>query len=211
MALSDLDPDRSTNRSGRQNVVFGDATRLQSLSAAGLSRASGGGRHLPEHRLGTQNLRHVHEHAPQVPVVVRTLDDASLMNAAKPGATVVVPEAIEGSLMLASQALVLAGVPIRRCSVWCKTSGRPLWPVARLFPRGRRRQRRRTRIAATVVGHAHARPDCVGRVLGDILRTHELKVIIVSVRRASGAVVDPSDDLPLLEGDTWSCPVVPKI
>jgi CPA2 family monovalent cation:H+ antiporter-2 len=59
-------------------------------------------------------LHLVQQHAPQVPVVVRTLDDSDLEKLRAAGATEVVPEALEGSLMLASQALALVGVPLRR-------------------------------------------------------------------------------------------------
>ena len=61
-----------------------------------------------------QVLANTRSHAPQVPVVVRTQDDAHLDKLRDAGATEVVPEAIEGSLMLASHALALVGVPMRR-------------------------------------------------------------------------------------------------
>jgi CPA2 family monovalent cation:H+ antiporter-2 len=54
------------------------------------------------------------EHAPQVPVVVRTQDDRDLNQFQAAGASEVVPETIEGSLMLATHALALAGVPMKR-------------------------------------------------------------------------------------------------
>ena len=47
-------------------------------------------------------------------MIVRTIDDADLERLRAAGATEVVPEAIEGSLMLASHALALVGVPMRR-------------------------------------------------------------------------------------------------
>ena len=56
----------------------------------------------------------VHEHAPRVPVIVRTIDDSDLEKLREAGAAEVVPEAVEGSLMLAAQALALVGVPMRR-------------------------------------------------------------------------------------------------
>ena len=59
-------------------------------------------------------LGHTRAHAPQVPVIVRTRDDLNLEVLQAAGATEVVPEAIEGSLMLASHALALVGVPMRR-------------------------------------------------------------------------------------------------
>jgi CPA2 family monovalent cation:H+ antiporter-2 len=49
-----------------------------------------------------------------VPVVVRTVDDADLERLRNAGATEVVPEAIEASLMLASHAMALVGVPMRK-------------------------------------------------------------------------------------------------
>ena len=45
---------------------------------------------------------------------MRTVDDADLEKLLAAGATEVIPEIVEGSLMLASHALVLMGVPMRR-------------------------------------------------------------------------------------------------
>jgi len=59
-------------------------------------------------------LAHIRQLAPNMPVVVRTLDDANLDMLRAAGATEVVPEAIEASLMLASHALALVGVPMRK-------------------------------------------------------------------------------------------------
>jgi CPA2 family monovalent cation:H+ antiporter-2 len=114
MAL-DLDPDRvrQANDAG-QNVVFGDAARLPSLMAAGLARASTVVVSYHDTPSAFKVLGHVREHAPQVPVIVRTIDERDLDRLRSAGATVVVPEALEGSLMLASHALALMGVPMRR-------------------------------------------------------------------------------------------------
>ena len=56
----------------------------------------------------------MHELAPTLPVIVRSHDDTDLDLLKKAGAAEVVPEALEGSLMLASHALVMMGVPLRR-------------------------------------------------------------------------------------------------
>jgi CPA2 family monovalent cation:H+ antiporter-2 len=63
----------------------------------------------------------------------------------------VVPEAIEGSLMLASHALALVGVPMRRVIRLVQDQrDAALRPAARLLPRRRRRHRRSaTRSACT--------------------------------------------------------------
>jgi CPA2 family monovalent cation:H+ antiporter-2 len=114
MAL-DLDPDRVRQAaSAGHNVAFGDSTRLQALMAAGLARASALVVTYLDEPAVFKVLARTQAHAPQVPVIVRTQDDHNLERLRAAGATEVVPEAIEGSLMLASHALALVGVPMRR-------------------------------------------------------------------------------------------------
>ena len=114
MAL-DLDPDRVRQAAAAgDSVVFGDAARVQALVAAGLGRASAVVVTYLEVASAMKVLAHTRAHAPQVPVIVRTQDDRDLESLQAAGATEVVPEAIEGSLMLASHALALVGVPMRR-------------------------------------------------------------------------------------------------
>ena len=111
----DLDPDRVRQAAAAgDSVVFGDAARLQALMAAGLARASAVVITYLETPGALKVLTHIRSHAPQVPVIVRTQDDHDLELLQDAGATEVVPEAIEGSLMLASHALALVGVPMRR-------------------------------------------------------------------------------------------------
>jgi CPA2 family monovalent cation:H+ antiporter-2 len=114
MAL-DLDPDRVRQAAAAgDSVVFGDAARLQALMAAGLARASAVVVTYKETHAALKVLANTKEHAPQVPVIVRTVDDHDIDKLIAAGASEVVPEAIEGSLMLASHALALVGVPMRR-------------------------------------------------------------------------------------------------
>ena len=114
MAL-DLDPDRVRQAAAAgDSVVFGDAARLQALMAAGLARASAVVVTYVEMQGALRVLDHTRSHAPHVPVIVRTRDDHDLEKLQAAGAAEVVPEAIEGSLMLASHALALVGVPMRR-------------------------------------------------------------------------------------------------
>jgi CPA2 family monovalent cation:H+ antiporter-2 len=51
---------------------------------------------------------------PNLAVIVRTQDDHDLDKLMQAGATEVVPEVFEGSLMLASHSLLLVGVPLNR-------------------------------------------------------------------------------------------------
>ena len=54
----------------------------------------------------------IREYYPILPVIVRTKDESSVDKLQNAGATDVVPEVQEGSLMLASHALVLLGIPL---------------------------------------------------------------------------------------------------
>jgi CPA2 family monovalent cation:H+ antiporter-2 len=114
MAL-DLDPDRvSRAQSHGEQVVYGDAARLQSLMAVGIERASAVVVTYLDNPSALRVLGLTKEHAPKVPVIVRTQDDLDLEKLQAAGATEVVPETIEGSLMLATHALALVGVPMKR-------------------------------------------------------------------------------------------------
>ncbi|MEO6353540.1 MAG: monovalent cation:proton antiporter-2 (CPA2) family protein [Burkholderiaceae bacterium] len=111
----DLDPElvRDAQGSG-SHVSYGDAARRESLMAAGIHRASVLVVTYSSTPSALKLLHCVHELAPDLPVIVRSYDDADLDKLRAAGATEVVPEAIEGSMMLASHALMLLGVPMNR-------------------------------------------------------------------------------------------------
>ena len=56
-------------------------------------------------------LKEARRSNPRVPILVRTRDDSLLTELKEAGATEVVPELLESSLMLASHALIMLGVP----------------------------------------------------------------------------------------------------
>lgn len=97
-----------------ENVIYGDAGRRSVLEAAGVARAKAVIISYAETR-GTMKVLHViQEKYPQLPVIVRTHDDSEMDVLRDAGAAEVVPEILEGSLMLASHALVTLGVPLNR-------------------------------------------------------------------------------------------------
>ncbi len=202
MAL-DLDPDRVRQAAAAgQSVVFGDAARLQSLMAAGLARAAAVVVSYPDTASALKILRLVREHAPKVPVVVRTIDDADLERLREAGATEVVPEAIEGSLMLASHALVLVGVPMRRVIQMARDARDARYGLLRGYFHGADddtvEELQQERLLSVTLPAAAA---CVGRKLGH-LALHAVGVRVVSVRLAAGQVRAADDELPLAAGDT---------
>ncbi|HYN53748.1 MAG TPA: monovalent cation:proton antiporter-2 (CPA2) family protein, partial [Methylotenera sp.] len=111
----DIDPSRVLEASAAgENVMFGDAARRVVLEAAGSARAKALIISYADNRAAMKILHIVQESYPQLPVIVRTVDDSNMEALREAGAAEVVPEILEGSLMLASHALMLLGVPLHR-------------------------------------------------------------------------------------------------
>src|SRR5947208_14704846 len=81
-------------------------------------------------------LHHAHASRPELPVVVRTVDDSELDKLLKAGAAEVVPELLEGSLMLASHSLLLSGVPLNRVLTRIRTIREERYNLFRGFYHG---------------------------------------------------------------------------
>jgi CPA2 family monovalent cation:H+ antiporter-2 len=111
----DLDPQRVREAAAAgESVVFGDAARREVLVAAGLMRANALVISYADTGSALKILDLVHQARPGLPVVVRTVDDQDIEQLKRAGAADVVAEIQEGSLMLASHALMLVGVPLNR-------------------------------------------------------------------------------------------------
>jgi monovalent cation:H+ antiporter-2, CPA2 family len=202
MAL-DLDPDRVRQATAAgQSVVFGDAARLQSLMAAGLARARAVVVSYHDTPSALRIVQLVQAHAPRVPVIVRTLDDTDLERLRAAGATEVVPEAIEGSLMLASHAMALVGVPMRRVLRVVQEQRNARYGLLRGYFHGADddtvddlNSRRLLSVTLPLASPLQGRGI-------DELALQALDVTVVSVRRAGGRVLPPGDALRLEGGDT---------
>ncbi len=97
-----------------ENVVFGDAAKREVLLAAGLMRAKTLVITYDDKHSALKILHHVQELRPDLPVIVRTTDETHVEALKQAGAAEVVAEVLEGSVMLASQAMLLSGVPLNR-------------------------------------------------------------------------------------------------
>jgi CPA2 family monovalent cation:H+ antiporter-2 len=111
----DLDPVRVRDaRDAGKPVVYGDVTRRDVLEAAGLHRAAAIAISFYDVSSALKILEVTRHVRPDMPVIVRTMDDADLERLKTAGATEVVPESLEGSLMMGSHLLLLLGVPVSR-------------------------------------------------------------------------------------------------
>ncbi len=199
----DLDPDRVRQAAAAgQSVVFGDAARLPALMAAGLARAAAVVVSYHDTPSALKILSLVREHAPRVPVIVRTIDDADLERLREAGATEVVPEAIEGSLMLAAQTLALVGVPMRRVIKITRDARDARYSLLRGYFHGAdddtNEELLQARLASVTLPLAGA---CLNQPLGN-LALHAVGVQVVAVRRANGRNAEVADALLLAGGDT---------
>ena len=97
-----------------ESVVYGDASRLEVLKAAGIDSAKGLIVTYADDRASEKVLTVVRSYNKDIPVIVRTMDESGIEKIRAAGANEVVPEVLEGSLMLASHALVIFDVPLSR-------------------------------------------------------------------------------------------------
>ena len=111
----DIDPTRVHEAAAAgEHVMYGDAGRRLVLEAAGGARAKALIISYSDMRASMKVVHVAQESYPELPVIVRTYDETHMDEFREAGATEVVPEVLEGSLMLASHALVLLGVPLNR-------------------------------------------------------------------------------------------------
>ena len=202
MAL-DLDPDRVRQAAAAgHSVVYGDASRLQALVAAGLVRASAVAVTYIDIQSSLKVLANTRSHAPHVPVVVRTQDDLHLDKLRAAGATEVVPEAIEGSLMLASHALALVGVPMRRVLRLVQDQRDARYDLLRGYFHGAdddtASERDQARMSTLTLPPG---AQTLGKPLGD-LALHAIGVNVLNLRHGNGRMSPPQDATVLAEGDT---------
>ena len=200
----DLDPDRVRDASaGGENVVYGDAGRKEALMAAGLMRASVVIVTISDTALAEKVLHHVQELRHDLPVVVRTFDERDMERLTRAGAAEVVPEALEASLMLASHALVLVGVPINRVLKRIRQTRSKRYSLLRGFYRGisdrdhDEDDEHHPRMHSVLLEPG---AGAIGKTL-DELDLENLGCEVSAIRRRGIRAVEPAPETRLLEGD----------
>jgi len=111
----DMDLNRVNDAaSAGELVMYGDASRRVVLKAAGIAKAKAIVITYADDRASSKVLHVIRDDYPDLPVIVRTADDSTIIQLQNDGASEVIPEVLEGSLMLASQTLLILGVPLKR-------------------------------------------------------------------------------------------------
>lgn len=198
----DLDPDRVREAAaGGESVVFGDAGRKEALMAAGLMRASVVIVTMADTGLAEKIMHHVQALRPELPVVVRTADERDMERLSKAGAAEVVPETLEASLMLASHALVLVGVPINRVLKRIRTIRAKRYSLLRGYYRGvtdrDEEESRQSRLHSVLLTPG-------ARAVGQTLAELDLARVgceVSAIRRRGIKAVEPAAETRLEAGD----------
>ncbi len=205
----DLDPERVQEaRIAGASVSYGDAARREALVAAGIHRAAVLVVTYANTPSALKVLSFCRELVPDLPVIVRSMDDTDFDQLETAGATEVVPETLEGSLMLASHALVMLGVPLRRVVHRVQAARDERYASLRAYFHGASDDV--TEDAEYVCPRLHSVTLADGaRVVGKALSTLDLdglKVEVATVRRGNmSLVVSPntvleSGDVVVLRG-----------
>ncbi|HEX9673367.1 MAG TPA: monovalent cation:proton antiporter-2 (CPA2) family protein [Burkholderiales bacterium] len=200
----DVDPQRIREAAvAGESVVFGDAARREVLVAAGLLRAKVLAITYSDTASALRILGHVRELRPELPVVVRTLDDSDIDRLKDAGAAEVVAEIMEGSLILASTALMLLGVPLNRVLARIRETREQRYSLFRGFFRGITDETgsgieaEQPRLHSVTIAPGAA---AVGRTLGAI-GLEAIGVEVTAVRRRNIRGVAPEPDTRIEEGD----------
>jgi len=200
----DIDPSRVLEAAAAgENVMFGDAARRVVLEAAGAARAKALIISYADNRAAMKILHIVQEKYPQLPVIVRTVDDSNMEALREAGATEVVPEILEGSLMLASHALMLLGVPLHRVVKRIRLFREARYQLFKGYFHGisdaedESLERQQVRLHSVIVSPGSY---AIGRRLVD-MHLENFEVHIKSIRRPNSNGMVPSNESPLAEGD----------
>ncbi len=202
MAL-DLDPDRVREASAAgESVVFGDSARREALVAAGIHRASAVVVSFHDVHAAVRVLAQVRALAPKLPVLVRCADDSEIPRLREAGATEVVPEIVEGSIVLASHAMALAGVPLNTLQQRMRKIRDDQYVLLRGFFHGAddsgdaiEGEQLHLRTVALEAG-----AGAIGRRLGDI-GLDALRIKVTAINRHQQRVITPDGETILHLGD----------
>ena len=200
----DIDPSRVLEAAAAgENVMFGDAARRVVLEAAGGARAKALVISYADNRAAMKILHIVQENYPQLPVIVRTVDDSNMEALREAGATEVVPEILEGSLMLASHALMLLGVPLHRVVKRIRLFREARYQLFKGYFHGisdaedESLEKQQVRLHSVIISPGSF---AIGRRLVD-MQLESFNVEVKSIRRPNSNGMVPTNESPLVEGD----------
>jgi CPA2 family monovalent cation:H+ antiporter-2 len=200
----DLDPARiRAARQAGDPVIFGDSADESMLIMVGLQTASAVVISFSDPATSMAILRSIRRLRPEVPVLVRTADDARIKELQDAGATDIVPETFEASLMLVSHVLVLLHVPVTKVVRTVNDIRNSRYAVLRnIVRRGDPRPIDETHEHREEIKSVVVPPGAwaVGRTLRDV-RGRGVEVVFTGIRRMGILGREPAGDTVIRDGD----------
>jgi CPA2 family monovalent cation:H+ antiporter-2 len=186
-----------------ERILFGDATRKDILEKVGIHHASLLVVTFDNAATASRILHTAHALRPDLRVLVRTRDDSQLEMLQNAGATEVVPETLEASLMLISHALLLLDTPFEKVLAMLRQSRRERYQLLHGYYHGESfpttdAEGRPYRLLHAVTLEGKSR--CAGRRLEET-GLDKLDVEVQEIKRAGEVFSLPSSDFQLEKGD----------
>jgi CPA2 family monovalent cation:H+ antiporter-2 len=200
----DMDPSRVQEaRVAGEPVLFGEVRQKDILVTAGLHEAKLVIVTFDDNGKVMQVINSIKQLAPNIPIVVRTRQDQHLEELYNAGASQVVPEILEGSLMLVSQVLHLCNIPMSRILKRVRTERKEHYGHMHGFFPGETTEvnydKKDTQefMHAIVLTHdAYVNDKAIEQL--DFKR---MRVELKSIRRGESEYLEPETDLIFQEGD----------
>ena len=200
----DLDPYRVRSaRAAGDPVYYGDATHLDVLHAAGLDTAKILVQSYYGVEISMKILEQVRGKYPDLPILIRTRDDTHLDKLQAAGATEVVPETLEASLMISAHVMSFLGVPMRRILKDIQDVREHRYELLRSVFRGQDARRiDETHALREQLGtvQVNENSDAIGRQL-KTLNLERFGVVVTAIRRDGILGRQPDPDTELRSGD----------
>jgi CPA2 family monovalent cation:H+ antiporter-2 len=181
-------------------VSYGDAARAEALAVAGVGKAKALVVTFSDTGAAKRILRAAAKANAALPVIVRTTDESTIEALLEAGATEVVPEVLEGALMLASQAMLTVGTPLNRVLKRIRAVREERYNLFQGFFHGASDTPETDDDALRL--HALVLEDgarCIGKSLAQVAL--HASVSVHSVRRNGGVVEHRAEDFTFQAGD----------
>ena len=201
----DIDPLRTAKaREAGENVLFGSSREAELLHAASLSTAKLVVIAFGEDKQSAEVIEKVRSLSSNVPILVRTRNDDQLAMLKKAGANEVVPESLEGNLMLVSQVLSLSGVPFSRIIKHVQKERKSHYNHLHGFFQGEQSDLSNDGIKRMAVAHAIVLNESSYAVNQSIeaLQLANKYIDIITLKRANEEIDTPEKNTILLAQDT---------
>lgn len=202
--ILDSDPLRvRESAAAGERIYYGDAKRYDLMKSIGAERAKLIIITFPDEEEALKTLHSLQNHLTHVPTLVRTRDDSMLEALQKAGATEVIPEKLEGSLMLVSHVLTMLKVPAPEIRERIRQVRSERYQMLQGYYHGSRSRKTDEEGAPNTILHpiflSRDSSACDHTISALTLEHYHSSIKLI--RRKQTSIQQPSDDTKLLAGD----------